>query len=362
MAAAWARQQGSSFAVQASVNLNGTWTRGINLAGGFEPAVAIDNSGVATTIWSGGNVVQSSTLLSNGRWSPPVAISDVGTLVRNPNIVVDAAGNVTALWVRYDVNGAAGVETASRPVGGSWSTPLLLTAGAPDEFSLVVNAAGDTAAIWSSFVGNAAVVSSDRPFGGTWSVPSQVAPPAYRQGGATIGIDANGNLTACWRTFTEVRSADKPFGGSWGAATTIYNNNAVSDLPVMAKTASGDDMVAFITYVFVGSGYNYQIRTSVRPASGTWGASGLLTSKNEYDSQLHAGTSAGGSFVLTWVDSNRLQFKSSTRTAATGWSSFAVIANSGNFGTELRVAGNKAAAIWLGGSFQAMVSTLSISP
>ena len=361
-AAAWARQQGSSFLVQASVNLNGTWTRGVNLAGGFEPAVAIDNSGVATTIWSGGNVVQSSTLLANGSWSPPLAISAVGTLVRDPNIVVDAAGNVTALWVRYDTNGAAGVETATRPVGGNWSTPLLLSAGAPDEFSLVVNAAGDVAAIWSSFVGNAAVVSSDRPFGGTWSAPYSVAPPAYRQGGATIGIDANGNLTAAWRTYTQIRVADKPAGGNWGAPVTLYTNNSVSDLPVMAKTASGDDMVAFVTYVFNGSGYNYQIRTSVRAAGAAWGASVLLTGKNEYDSQLHAGTTPGGSFVLTWVDSNRLNFKSSTRTATTAWSPFAVIANGGNFGTDLGVAGNKAVAIWLGGSFQATVSTLSVSP
>lgn len=121
-------------------------------------------------------------------------------------------------------------------------------------------------------------------------------------------------------------------------------------------------MVAFVTYVFNGSGYNYQIRTSVRPAGAAWGASVLLTGKNEYDSQLHAGTTPGGSFVLTWVDSNRLNFKSSTRTATTAWSPFAVIANGGNFGTDLGVAGNKAVAIWLGGSFQATVSTLSVSP
>jgi hypothetical protein len=361
MAATWARQQGSSFVVQAAVNLNGTWTRGVNLAGGFEPAVAIDNLGVATVVWSAFNVVQSSTL-SNGSWSAPIAISDVGTLVRNPNVVVDAAGNVTALWVRYDVNGLPAVETASRPFGSTWSPPMLLSPGAPDEFSLVVNSAGHTAAIWSSFVSNAAVVSSDRPFGGTWSAPYQVAPPAYRQGGATIGIDADGNLTACWRTFTEIRSADKPAQGSWGTAKTVYNNNAVSDLPVMAKTASGDDMVAFITYVSVGSGYNYQIRTSLRPSGGVWTAPGILTGKNEYDSQLQAGTTAGGSFVLTWVDSNKIQFKSSTRTATTSWSPFTVIASGGNFGTDLSVGADKAVAIWLGGSFQAMVSTLSVSP
>jgi hypothetical protein len=360
MVAVWARQQGTGFAVQASVNLTGTWTQAVNLAAGSEPDVAIDNSGVATAVWSSGTAIQSSRLLPSGSWSRPVAISTIGTLARSPQVVADAAGNLTALWVRYDSGGLPGVETANRPVGGNWSAPALLSPGAPDEVNLVINANGDAAAIWSSFVSNAAVVSAERPFGGTWSI-NTVAPPAYRQGGATIGIDASGNLTACWRTYTEIRVADKHAGATWGPPITVYANNAVSDLPVMAKTASGDDMVALITYVFNGGGYNYQIRTSVRPAGGSWGPVTVLTNKNEYDTQLHAGTTTGGSFVLTWANDNRTAFESSTCTAATSWAPLSVI-TTGEFGTNLAVAGNTALAIWLGGSFQAMVSTLAVSP
>jgi hypothetical protein len=360
MAAVWARQQGTAFAVQTSVNLTGTWTQAVNLAPGFEPDVAMDSAGVATAVWSNGTAIQSSRLLPNGRWSRPVAISDVGTLARSPQVVADGAGNLTALWVRYDSGGSPGVETADRAVGDSWSAPVLLSSSAPDEISLVINANGDAAAIWSSFVSNAAVVSADRPFGGTWTT-NTVAPPAYRQGGATVGIDADGNLTACWRTYTEIRVADKAAGGSWALPTTLYANNTVSDFPVIAKTASGDDMVALITYVFNGGGYNYQIRTSVRPAGGSWAPVALLTNQNEYDTQLHAGTTPGGSFVLTWANDNRLALESSTRTAVSPWSPIAVV-TTGEFGTDLAVAGNTALAIWLGGSFKAMVSQMAVSP
>jgi hypothetical protein len=65
--------------------------------------------------------------------------------------------------------------------------------------------------------------------------------------------------------------------------------------------------------------------------------------------------------VLTWVDSNRLQLKSSTRTIATAWSPAAVIAIGGS-DTALAVAGQTAAAIWMGGSLQATVSTAPVSP
>lgn len=363
MAAIWSRQQGSTFNVEAAVNLNGTWTHGVILASGFEPNIAIDNTGVAMAVWSSGPTVQSSRLSANGRWNRPISVSQTGTLASIPRIVLDGSGNATAIWVRYDSSGAPNVETANCPAGGRWSTPITLAAGAPRTLNLVVNATGDVAAIWDigSFVSSTTVYTSDRPFGGNWSTPYAVAPAAYRQGGGTLGIDSNGNLTACWRTNTEIRVADKPAGGVWSSFVTLYSDSAVSDYPITTKTAAGDDMVALITYISNGGGYNYQIRTSLRPAGGSWTQPALLTSRNEYDTQLHAGTTGGGSFVLTWVDDNTLQVKSSTRTATTPWTPFVVV-TTGEFGTELAVAGNTALAIWLGGSFQAMVSTLAVSP
>jgi hypothetical protein len=120
-------------------------------------------------------------------------------------------------------------------------------------------------------------------------------------------------------------------------------------------------MVALVTYVDNGGGYNYQIRTSVRPAGSLWSGATLLTSADEYDTQLHARATPGGSFVLTWANDNRLTLESSSRTITTAWSPIAIITR-GEFGTDLAVAGNTAVALWLGGSYQAMVATLPVSP
>jgi len=366
MAAIWARQVGFGFAVEASANLTGTWTRAVALTprgqSGIEPDIAIDANGVATAVWSSGTAIVSSTF-SNGAWSTPLALSAVGASATMPQVIADPAGNVTAMWLRYGTGGAPAFETADRPAGGNWTAAVTLATVVPQDFQLVTNAAGDMAVIWDvgSFVSSDTIYVSDRAFGAAWSPPYVLALGAYRQGGARIGIDAAGNLTACWRTNTVVNTADKPVGGSWGATQALYINSAVSDYPTLAKTAAGDDMAAWITHVSVGGGYNYQIRTAVRPAGGTWGASALLTSNNEYDLDLHAGTTPGGSFVLTWVDDNTFKFKSSTRTATTPWSSLITITN-GTFGTDLAVADHTAVALWLGGSFRTMVSSMPVSP
>ncbi len=368
MVAAWARQQGFTYTVQASVNTGGTWSPASDLSlpgqSAIGPAVAIDHNGVATAVWTTGTIIQYSTLIPGGNWNAPVAISDLGASVLSPQIVVDGAGNITAMWVRYDLGGMPAIETADRPVGGNWSGPLLLAVGAPTDFTLVSNAAGDTAAIWNigSFVTSTAILVSTRSAGGNWDTPYIVAPAAYRQGGGRIGLAANGSITTCWRTSTEIRVADKPAGSNWSATKTIFNNLATSDYPTLAVTPIGDAMAAWITYIFSGSGYNYQIRTSVRAAgSNKWSKGAILTGKKEYDLEVGAGASPGGSFVLTWIDSNRNQLKSSTRTAATAWTTPAIIAN-GGADTDLAVAGNTALAIWMGGSFQATVSTLPVSP
>jgi len=195
MVAVWAQQQGVTYNVQGAVNLNGTWTRGVNVSpagpSGMRPDVAIDNTGVATAIWTNGAAIQVSELLPSGIWSQPKAVSAVGNLATAPQIVVDSSGNVTAMWVRTDMNGTTGLETAdrlagcnwSRP-GCNWSRPTALATGTLSGFDLVVNAFGDTAAIWNlgSFTGNTVVYSSDRLAGGAWSGPSVVAPSARTQG------------------------------------------------------------------------------------------------------------------------------------------------------------------------------------
>jgi hypothetical protein len=150
MVAVWAQEQGVTYNVQAAVNLTGTWTHGVDISppgpSGMRPDVAIDNTGVATAVWTDGRAIQASELLPSGNWSLPIAVSAVGNLAGAPQVVADAAGNVTAMWVRTDVSGT-GLETADRPAGSSWSNPTVLATGTFSGFDLVVNADGDTAVI-----------------------------------------------------------------------------------------------------------------------------------------------------------------------------------------------------------------------
>jgi hypothetical protein len=375
MVAAWVRQEDSRYEVQASMYRKNVWSAPENLSlsgdSAFDVSVAMDSNGVATAVWTVNYQIQTSTNRPSSRregWSSPIGLSAVGLSAANPHVVADAAGNTTAMWTRYDENGVPGIETAFRPAGGNWGSPQLLAAGAPRELMLVVNANGDTAAVWNigAFTSNTSIYVATRPaptpWGtvGVWSQPYNLAPLAYRQGGAKIGITAKGDVTACWRTNTEIRIADKTAGGNWGAVTTVYANHAISDYPTLAVTASGDVMAAWITYVYVGgTSYNYQIGTAVRPTGGIWGTPAFLTDNTEYDMELHAGTSNSGACVLTWRDVNGGDaIKSATWSIKKGWYDFATIAEGSDL--NLAVAGNTAVAIWMGGVAQAQVSTAPI--
>lgn len=369
MVATWVRQEGSVYEVQASVKLHGNWTAPVNLSqNAFESSVAIDRIGVATAVWTVGESIQASTFNPASKhpgWSTPIAVSETSTSAISPRVVVDGAGNVTAMWVRYDLNGAPRIESANRLLGGNWGAPVVIAAGAPRDLMLVTNEKGDTAAVWDTgaFTSNTAVYvstrsPSERVVG--WSAPYLLAPLAYRQGGARIGVAANGDFTACWRSNTDVRIAEKAARGNWGAPRVIYSGNNLSAYPTLAVTPSGDAMAAWTTYVFVGSSYNYQIRTSVRYASGNWSPATALTSTDEYDLELCAGTTQGGSCLLTWYDVNSLLLKSSTWAVNGGWTGVGTIASGSD--TALAVKGNSALSIWIGGANQAQISTTSIFP
>ena len=133
---------------------------------GVEPSVAIDNSGVATVVWSLDYVIQTSTCPAGGNWSAPVALSDVTASAIYPQVVVNAAGNATAMWVRYDASGTPGIETADRPAGGIWSAPFLLAPDALTDFELVVPPAGQLEQYGTSSTGVALRWTAFEPAGG----------------------------------------------------------------------------------------------------------------------------------------------------------------------------------------------------
>ena len=79
---------------------------------------------------------------------------------------------------------------------------------------------------------------------------------------------------------------------------------------------------------------------------------------------LHAETTSGGSFVLSWADDNTFKFQSATRTATTSWTPTQITSGMllDDFPTNLAVAGNTAVAIWFGVPIQAKVASSPVSP
>ena len=96
-----------------------------------QPDISVDSAGNIVVIWQsfdGNNyVIQASALPVNGSWSTPVTLSSSGNDAENPIIDHDSSGNVVAVWSRYDGSNSV-IQSAQLPIGGSWSTPVNISA------------------------------------------------------------------------------------------------------------------------------------------------------------------------------------------------------------------------------------------
>src|SRR4051812_31260230 len=99
-----------------------------------------------------------------------------------------------------------------------------------------------------SFAMSNGIYVSIRLAGTNWSTPNVIAPGSSNQGGGQIGITANGDVTACWRTNSEIRVTDKPVGSNWNPIVTLYNNSALDNYPVLQEAPSGDAVIGWIAY------------------------------------------------------------------------------------------------------------------
>ena len=166
----------SALAIAAPAAAAPTWLRPTGLTAEGDqaeaPRIALDAAGDATAVWlhfDGANyIVQSAARPAGGSWSAPVDLSAPGEDADAPQVAVDPGGDATAVWTRF--NGAETgsnsiVQAASRAPGGSWSAPVDLSlvernAEIPE---VALDAAGDATAVWRRFDGANYIVQSAEP-------------------------------------------------------------------------------------------------------------------------------------------------------------------------------------------------------
>ena len=291
--AVWIRSDGTSFIVQAKTKpFEESWQDLDNLSDpgrdAFVPQIAMDADGNATAVWQryGGNnyIAQAKTKPFRESWQDLDTLSASGQDALEPQIAVDAAGNVTAVWVRYSGTNFI-VQAKTKPFGGSWQvSPDNLSASGRNAFlpQIAVNAAGNATAVWQRSDGtNNIIQAKTKPFGGSWqNIPDDISATGQDAFLPQIAVDAAGNATAVWQrsdgTNVIVQATTKAFGKSWQENPDDLSAAGQDALePQIAMDAAGNATAVWAinsrTSGFVESSTQYATPsvTSVMPTGGS---------------------------------------------------------------------------------------------
>jgi hypothetical protein len=204
------------------------------------PALAVTGAGDAYALWKdyrdGDPNIYVSYRPAGGTWSANERADDGGvTDVDDPDIAVDPAGNLYAVWQDWR-NGDPDVYFGYRAAGGGWGANERISDAPADTIqysgAIAVDGAGNAYAVWTDKrSGNADIYFSYRPQGGSWSANQRVNDDvgATEQWGPAIAADSTGNAYAVWQ---DNRNGDydiyysyHPKGGGWGTNTRVNDDS-----------------------------------------------------------------------------------------------------------------------------------------
>lgn len=243
---------------------------------------------------------------------------------------LDAQGNAVAVWTSYGT--WRRTQAATRPVGGSWSTPI--TFSVPDEKSgwnprVAVAANGDAVAVWSSTrldTDRQITMAATREAGGGWSAPVELS----LHGNTDIGlsyqpavvVDAQGTATAIWSEDMDygeaILTSTRPHGGDWSAPVELtVRADLAASKPQLAVDPQGD-----VTAVWIRNEWEYLggiAQSATRPAGGSaWSAPVDLSASDLHALWPQVSVDAQGDAVAVWQTEQGVQ--AAWRTPADGWS------------------------------------------
>jgi hypothetical protein len=207
---------------------HGTWGEPIDLSApgqvAANPEVAVNDAGEVLAVWEWGGIeftpytVQGAVRLAGGRWGAPVDLSSPGVYdAVFPGVAVDAQGDAAAVWEIRE-GGASSVQSAVwMAASGAWQAPVDLSpvgtnAGSPQ---VAVDPDGDAIAVWGSWLTGGSdgfIQGTVRPAGGEWQAPVHISPTGQDTFSPRVVIDEEGNAVAVWESIGEdtgaIQSAD----------------------------------------------------------------------------------------------------------------------------------------------------------
>ena len=343
------------------------WSRPTNVSGvvnvGEEsPLLHVDSAGNATVVWQeyrGGKLVyQSAVRQAGGPWSAPSRFFGGQEGAYGLQVAVDPLGNETAIWGRR-VGRSWVVQSATRPAGGSWSATVTLSAAGAGSPLVAVGPEGTITAVWlleREEGWRSVVQSATRPVGGSWSVPVSVSAPRKDARSPQIALDPQGGATAVWEEELTgaIESATRSSEGIWSAPVTISAKGVGGAWPQVAVDSQGNATAVWAGAILGGGRSQYRIQTATCPPSGSWSAPvSISTPGHRHVQDPRIAVDPRGDATAIWQRSNGsyLVIQGATRPAGGSWSRPAVITGPKRGGQHLQLVVDSwgtATAIWEG--------------
>ena len=247
----------------------------LSLAGteAFQSQVAMNDAGDVVVVWrqkdgNGNNQIYKAER-HDGSWSGPADLSEhlslAGTDAFEPQVAINAAGDVVVVWRQKDGNGEGHVYKAERH-DGSWSTPansddyLSVAGTSAYEPQLALNDAGDAVVVWRQKDGSADIQTyKAERHDGSWSKPANLGDHLSVAGTdaeeAQVAMNADGDAVVVWTqddgSYWQTYKAER-HDGSWSTPANLADRLSLAGShtsdPQVALNAAGDAVVVWQQY------------------------------------------------------------------------------------------------------------------
>ena len=327
--AVWYTIVGGNSIIQASTNLlGGNWQDAVNLSllgqQVGDPQIAVDASGNVTVVWwrrEGSNyILQASTKLFGENWQDAADFAQAGQGAGLPQIAVDPKGNATAVWYYTSSGGEIIIRASTKLFGGNWqaAVDLSLSSQSSTEPQIAVDAGGNATAIWQMYDGsNWTIQASTKLFGGSWQEAVNLSLLGTTAENPQIAVDPYGNATAIWQMYDggnwTIQASTKLFGGSWQDAVALSETGYISKDPQIAVDMNGNATAVWYRY----DGSNYIIQASTKPFGNTWQATVDLSQAADFVPTPQIAVGASGDATAIWRYNSTIQ--TSTKPFGGSW-------------------------------------------
>lgn len=331
------------------------WEPTSDLSGTFsdirDPEVVIDAAGNSVAVWRffdgvEGNTLQGATIAANSlTWTPTGDLSDSAGAHA---IAVDQAGNVIAIWGE-DLGANYEVRSSRLPFGSStWDAPLVVSTTLSDTDptpQIVIDPTGNAIAVWSEDTAGAFVTkAATLPFAaGAWDPEAPLSVGGTASTAPHVAVDASGNAVAVWvqgsGVTSEIQASSYTFGGAWSSASSISTSVPTNTTPRVVVSDAGD---AVAVWNWDDGSGNHIVQSSTLPFAGVWSVpTNVSSSPSETSTAPDLAIDGTGNTIVVWSKgTGSASVIKSARLAqgSTTWTSLADVGDSNSFPSQPAIA------------------------